>query len=467
MEFIRTMVVLNRDIIYFGYGLVFFVLGLAIALQSRAYSRLDLARSLKWLAAFGFSHGLHEWGDLFIPIQANYLSAFTIEILVILHLLLLALSYAFLFEFGVALLWPLGKWRFLRPGASILFSVWLAVSIFIIPALFPEEWHTVSNALARYTIGFPGGLLAAYALRKHTLSRIQPLQVPHIMRVLRFAGVMLALYAVFGGLVTPAIPFFPGNIINSVNFENLLLVPPAVFRSFVGLGLVVSIIRALEVFDLETARRIEAMELQQILNSERDRIARDLHDGAIQKVYTAGLLVESAHKLSETQNPVLAERLNRAENVLDDAIRDLRRNLEELHLRPEAGPFPEALKALVHDPRFGSLVSVDLDLDLPSSEPLSPIRAGHILAIVNEALSNVIRHAKARQVKVTARHQNGRLSLQVIDDGVGVPDDAEGGFGLRNMRDRARLLGGSLKVEQPESGTGARIVLDVPWREDR
>jgi hypothetical protein len=55
MEFLRTFFELNRDIIYFGYGLVFFVLGLAIALQSRSYSRLDLARSLLWLAAFGFS----------------------------------------------------------------------------------------------------------------------------------------------------------------------------------------------------------------------------------------------------------------------------------------------------------------------------------------------------------------------------------------------------------------------------
>ena len=78
---------LNRSIIYFVYGLVFFVLGFAIILQARQSSRLDLARSLRWLAAFGIAHGFHEWGDLFIPIQATYLSPQVMRLLYILHLL--------------------------------------------------------------------------------------------------------------------------------------------------------------------------------------------------------------------------------------------------------------------------------------------------------------------------------------------------------------------------------------------
>ena len=72
MDTLRTLFENNRDLILFVYGMIFFTLGLMIALQSRRYSRLDLARSLKWLAAFGLIHGLHEWGDLFIPIQAAY-----------------------------------------------------------------------------------------------------------------------------------------------------------------------------------------------------------------------------------------------------------------------------------------------------------------------------------------------------------------------------------------------------------
>lgn len=90
--------------------------------------------------------------------------------------------------------------------------------------------------------------------------------------------------------------------------------PPAVPRSLVGPLLAVSIIRAMEVFDLETARRIEEMEQAQIVSSERMRLARQLHDGSLQKVYTAGLLVESARKHAPAEGPV-SERLARAETA--------------------------------------------------------------------------------------------------------------------------------------------------------
>jgi uncharacterized membrane protein YeiB len=66
---LREWLTANRPLILFVYGQVFFVLGLAIVLQSRRRSRLSLARNLPWLAGFGILHGLNEWGDLFLPIQ--------------------------------------------------------------------------------------------------------------------------------------------------------------------------------------------------------------------------------------------------------------------------------------------------------------------------------------------------------------------------------------------------------------
>ena len=109
MDIIRNFVELNRQIILFVYGLAFFMLGLAIAFQSRHYSRLDLARSLSWLAAFGLTHALYVWGELFSPMQEVYLSLTGIEILHTLHLIFLGISFACLFEFGVSLLRPLGR----------------------------------------------------------------------------------------------------------------------------------------------------------------------------------------------------------------------------------------------------------------------------------------------------------------------------------------------------------------------
>jgi signal transduction histidine kinase len=468
MDFIRTIFSLNRDIIYFGYGLVFFVLGLAIALQSRNYSRLDLARSLKWLAAFGFVHAFNEWGDLFIPIQSAYANPVTIDLLHRFHLLLLAVSFAFLFEFGVTLLKPLGLARWIHGVPTVLLAAWFFIVYFPLPALLPDfdTWHHTSDAVARYLIGFPGALLAAYALRKHTMQRIAPLNVPHIVKMLRFAGVMLAFYAVFGGLITPPVPFFPGNIFNSVNFEQAFAAPPPVFRSIIGLGLAIAIIRALEVFDVETARMIESIEQQQILVTERNRIARDLHDGAIQKVYTAGLLIESAHKQVTGQSEVLSSRLMKAEVVLNDAIADLRHSLGELKSPPVLEPFPFALKKVAEDPRFRSLLDISLDTDLPLNETLSVMRADHVLAVVNEALSNAVRHSRANQVSINAKLQGDRLIVQVVDNGAGLPKQIEAGYGLRNMRDRARLLGGELEVSSL-NGKGTTVCLDIPWKDER
>ncbi len=74
---------LNRSLILFLYGQVFFILGLAIFLQSWRHSRLRLARDLRWLAGFGVLHGLHEWGLVFIPLQATYLEPFGVRVLLI------------------------------------------------------------------------------------------------------------------------------------------------------------------------------------------------------------------------------------------------------------------------------------------------------------------------------------------------------------------------------------------------
>ena len=464
MGLIQNFFLVNHEIIYFVYGLVFFVLGLAIALQSRHSSRLDLARSLSWLALFGFLHGFNEWGDLFIPLQAAYLAAGIVRGLQYFHLILLASSFACLFAFGAALLEPIKHYTWLHISLAILLMLWAIIVLGPFHYAFTDfaTWYNAADALARYMICLPGGFLTAYALREHTLQLISPYDAPRIVHAIEASGISMAVYALAGGLITPAIPFFPGNWLNADSFTRLFLVPPQVLRALIGLAMAATTIRFLEVFDLETSRQIEAMEQGQILAAERERIARDLHDGTIQKVYTAGQLVRSAQNLAEPDSP-LAGRLGTAVGVLDDAIRDLRQNLGELkEPAPAQEPFPQALENLATDPRFSSLVKVTVDLKLPEGEAPEPERAAHILAIVQETLSNVVRHARARHILVSAGRIGDRLQLNVLDDGAGLPEQVLEGHGLRNMRDRASLLHGSLRVERLKKGTC--VSLDIPWR---
>jgi signal transduction histidine kinase len=468
MDWVHNFLVSNRELIFFVYGLIFFVLGLAIVLQTRRSSRLELARSLRWLALFAFLHAFNEWGDLFIPIQSPHLRSGVIDILLAAQLLLLGASFAFLFEFGVVLLSQAGNARRLHALPAALMGIWLFISYFILLPAFSDlqAWHHTSSALARYFIAFPGALISAYALRHNTLARIAPLGVPAIVTNLRVAGISLFLYALLAGLIPPAVSFFPGNIINESSFEGWVGIPTMIFRSSVALVMAVTIIRALEIFEVETDRRIEELEQSSIISSERERLARELHDGALQKVYTAGLLVESAARLAAPGTP-LASRLDRAVSALNDSIIDMRHNLAELHSeRPHAGQdLEQSLEQLAADPHFNSLMSITFNGMLPSSHTLSPLRVEHVVAVAHEALSNVARHAHAQNVSITFENKEEELLVIIQDDGVGYEPESAAGYGLRNMRDRARLLGGELEINGIK-GKGTKVILTIPWLDE-
>ena len=152
--------------------------------------------------------------------------------------------------------------------------------------------------------------------------------------------------------------------------------------------------------------------------------------------------------------------------MLNEAIGDLRRNISELHTATTSESLALALRRLAEDPRFQSMVDVRLDLDLPESDRLSPDRTEHVLAIATEALSNVVRHARARQVALRAERINGRLLLSIQDDGIGLSAEAAAGHGLHNMHDRARLLNGQIAIEGL-GGKGTLVRLDIPWKDER
>jgi two-component system sensor histidine kinase UhpB len=134
--------------------------------------------------------------------------------------------------------------------------------------------------------------------------------------------------------------------------------------------------------------------------------------------------------------------------------------------RPDSLPFGQSaaqlLASLAQNPHYNTLVNISLDLRLPEAKALSPIRSGHLLAIVNEALANIVRHAHASSVKIQARDLGEELQILIKDDGVGLVPDMEPGYGIRNIRDRSRLLNGEIGFSAP-SGKGTTITLRLPW----
>ena len=192
---------------------------------------------------------------------------------------------------------------------------------------------------------------------------------------------------------------------------------------------------------------------QMAVFEDRDRIARDLHDLVIQRLYATGMSLQGVTSINAV--PEVAERVSRSVDALDDTIREIRSAIFALQAHPAAKP--AALRARIMfvaqemAPALGFAPSLELDGALDTVVPDGI--AEHLLTALREGLSNAARHAQATQVQVTVT-VNGELVLTVTDDGVGIK---EGGrrSGLRNLEQRAAALGGSLVTGPPVvSGTG-------------
>ncbi len=306
-------------------------------------------------------------------------------------------------------------------------------------------------------------MLSAYALRAHARRNIAPLEAPQVVRSLRVAGIATAGYALVGGLVVPRVPFFPGNVLNEALLAELGF-PAPIFRSILGLVLLVAMVRSLEVFDMEVERRLEAMEQANILALERERIRRELHDRTLQQLYAAGLLAQ-AIKEEKGLPPAASQLLDDMLLILDRATEDMRLLLSTSHLLSGPSTLGELVREVVKDPRFAAALEVGTHIEVPDLR-VDAETAGQVAAILSEALSNVVRHSRAKQAWVEALAGEGRIVVQVRDDGNGIPPGTGPGVGLRSMRERARLLGGDLEIESaPGQGTTVRLLLPRPREE--
>jgi signal transduction histidine kinase len=458
----------NWIILYFVYGLVFFVTGLVTGLQWRRQSNLDLARPLPWLAAFGIAHGLNEWGYIFIPLQALYLPDSAVRLMVIAHLLLLAVSFFFLFQFGVELIASLVPGhRWLRAMPLIMLLVWGTV-IFLRGMLAQDSLSVlvaIGDAWSRYFLWFPGALLASIGLY-HQARQMRRLELPRIATYLTGAAAAFLVYALVGGLIVPTSPVFPANLLNYSLLDRTIQIPAPVFRSLCGLAMAFFIVRSLEVFQVEDDRRMAEMEQAQILATDRERIGRELHDGIVQNIYASGLGLEEAYHLVSEDAGRAQQQIRAVMDGLNRTIHDVRRYIFDLQIAEQSRELETVLEDLVQDLRLDTLLDVHLEVEGQRCCWLDSEQVFHVQQIAREALSNVVQHAAASQVTVNLNYLGNATRLTVADDGQGLAlaalaDNGREGQGMVNMQERARLLGGDL-VMQSEPERGLRLELTVP-----
>lgn len=203
----------------------------------------------------------------------------------------------------------------------------------------------------------------------------------------------------------------------------------------------------------EARRSVARLELLE----DRERIARDLHDMVIQRLFASGMSLQAVAAIAEP--PEVAERIMSTIDELDDTIRDIRNTIFELHLQRRPA-LSERVANLVADRRdalgFEPELSVTGEIDrLPTDV------SDDLLATLAEALSNVGRHAAAETASVAVEHRSGSLSLVVVDDGRGMPAEPNPGHGLSNILWRAANHGGRC-TWRPGDGGGTVMEWRVP-----
>ena len=205
---------------------------------------------------------------------------------------------------------------------------------------------------------------------------------------------------------------------------------------------------------IENARLMQRTEEVAVLE-DRERIARDLHDKVIQRLFATGMTLQTM--LPVTGRDDVSDRINATVDELDVTIREIRSTIFALQA-PVGRGLRVSIFALIDGAREVLGFSPELHMDGPIDTLVSENTAEHLLAVLQEALSNVAQHAGASHVNVTVEVGTD-VVVRVTDNGKGFPTPHENGRGLHNIEHRAATMGGDLSVSGPE--TGGTI---VEWR---
>lgn len=209
--------------------------------------------------------------------------------------------------------------------------------------------------------------------------------------------------------------------------------------------------------ELATAHR---MREEQAILGDRDRIARDLHDLVIQRLFAAGLSMQNLRRF--TNDPVALDRINSVTTELDETIRELRDTIYSLRgMSQTTGTLSSRILAVIKDAAdalpFAPRIRLSGPIDAP--EVTEELR-GNLLAVLSEGLSNAARHAGATTIDIAVKAEAGQVKIVIADNGRGFSELVRRS-GLDNLRRRADLCGGEFTVKSAP-GEGTRLRWSVP-----
>ena len=479
---------LTYIIIYFLYGLAFFSMGLLVALEGGRSTDERLRKALRPLMGFGLVHGIHEWLAMFDRILAQ-LGHVSHPWLAGVELAMLAFSFLSLAAFGSFLL---SKTETAQRVSLIvplaLETIWVFGLAICMGKYTPIEMLAVADVWTRYSLGIPSTILAAVGL----IAQQRAFRHAGLVRFGQdslWAAVAFGWYGLVGQLFATPSLLFPSNVVNSELFLGLFGFPVQVFRAVMASAAAFFVIRFLRAFQVETESKIAELQDARLRESEqrealrgelfrrvvsaqeseRQRIARDLHDETGQSLTAIGLGLRGLGNTLTKDPARAADTLRRLESLTADSLSELQRLISDLrpsHLDDLGLPAAMRWYAGKVSERTGLKIRVDI---FGEEKAISGAAKIAMFRIMQEALNNTVKHAGATSAFVQLSFDAERIHISVRDDGNGFDPDlvqmrqtSRPSLGLVGMRERASLLGGTATL-QSGPGQGTLIEASIPY----
>ena len=470
--------------VYFLYGLAFFSMGLLVILEGNRASDMRLRKALRPLAGFGIVHGIHEWVEMFDQIEKLLEHNQTI-IPEYVRLALLAVSFVSLIAFGTYLLaYTETAQRVITLVPIGLEAIWVFGLITFRGKYTSEELWAVADVWTRYMLAMPGGLLAAIGLVAQQRAFRRSGMVRFGQDAL-WAAVAFAWYGVAGQFFVRSSSLPPSNFINQELFLQSFGFPVQLFRAAMAIAAAFFVIRFLRAFQVESDQkiqelqgaRLEEAQQRELLKSElyrrivdaqeaeRQRIARDLHDETGQALTAIGMGLRGASTAltNDRDRQQAISTLRNLEALTAGSLQELQRLIADLrpsHL-DDLGLLA-TVRWYINDVKARS--NLDIQIIISGEEKtICPEYGTSIFRILQEALTNITKHANATQVKIHIIFEPNEMRIAIEDNGSGFEVDQNRkrkSWGIIGMQERTTLLNGQFFLHSaPGRGTMLEIVI--------
>lgn len=476
-------------IIYFFYGLAFFSMGLVVALEGGRASDIRLRTALRPLAGFGLIHSVNEWMEMFERIMEMTGQPIRCEFFFVTRLAILAFSFISLAAFGSFLITQTeSNQRFSLIVPIFLEAVWV-FGLMVLYGRYPlSQMWDVADVWTRYSLAIPASALAAVGLIAQQ-RRFRQAGMVSFGRDALWASVAFIWYGLVGQIFTKTTPIFPSTYINHEMFLDLFGFPVQILRAASAGVASLFVIRFLRAFQVETDNhlaalqeaRIQASEERESLRgelfrrvvaaqeSERQRIARDLHDETGQSLTAIGMGLRGLSTLIRGgQGEQVISVLRHLESLVNSALTELQRVISDLrpsHL-DDLG-LPATLRWYCNMAQERSGVSIRVTARGAERELPPPTKIA-LFRIAQEAVNNALKHAAPKNINVTIDFELSQVRLAVQDDGSGFDTNLQkrpgrrASLGLIGMQERASLLHGKFALNSLP-GRGTLIEVSIPY----